>query len=135
MSPSSDADDLDELPDDPSISDDTELWRRVHPKQFHTDENSGEVRPSTAAFNDREMSVVIAAESRGVDAVLAGYDEYGLVSFRAGFARELGQRIVRDPTPDEPAHALVIGAKPNRVLRAFAYRSPVPWVRRLSSPP
>ena len=39
-------------PDDPSVLDETHLYRRIHPTHFVRDENTNEVRPSSAAFTN-----------------------------------------------------------------------------------
>ncbi len=110
--------------DDPSIPDEAELWRRVPPDFYTYDERLGRRRPSSGAFDNHRdgspMSVVLAAESRGVDAVLAGYAGYGLVAITAGLARACGQGVVRAPLPDEPAHAHVVGAKTSSVKKRLA---------------
>jgi hypothetical protein len=110
--------------DDPTISDDAELWRRVPPDFYIHDERLGHRRPSSGAFDNHRdgspMSAVLAAESRGVEAVLAGHEGYGLVAITAGLARACGQGVVRAPLPDEPAHAHVVGPKTNSVKKRLA---------------
>jgi len=117
--------------DDPSIPDDAELWRRVPPWHIIFDENLGRNRPSKAAFdNDRDgspMSVVLAdlvlESNRGPESVLAGHEGFALAVIIAGLARSRKQGVVRDPQPDEPAHALVFGRKGDSVRRALARES------------
>jgi hypothetical protein len=116
--------------DDPTISDDADLWRRIHPTHIISDPNLGRVRPTSAAFmdlsNGSPMSVVIAAESDGPEHILAGYEGYGLASFKARVAREFGLGIVRNPLYNQPAHALVFGAKSGKVRSQLA--KAVEWV-------
>ncbi len=76
------------------------------------------MRPSSAAFDDNadgSMSVVLYQEllgsGRQPDSILLGHENFGLVAFTAGLARECNQAVVRDPLPTEPAHALVVGKK------------------------
>ncbi len=111
-------------PDDPTIPDDAVLWRRVPPNFYVPDERLGRSRPSSMAFeNSRDgspMSVVLASEARSVEAVLQGHEGYGLVAITAGLARACGQVVTRDPLPEEPAHALVAGAKTSAVKKRFA---------------
>lgn len=122
-------------PDDPSISDDAELWRRIPPKWIVRDENRGRHRPTSAAFgNDRHggpMSVFLAAimseAGRGPDDALTGHEGYFPAAFTAGFARSQAQSVVHDPLPEEPAHGLVCGKKSKRVRTAFAKAAK--WVR------
>ena len=110
--------------DDPSISDDAELWRRIPPWHFYRDEKLGRVRPSKAAFEDdgdgSPMSVVLAADAGAPGSALAGHAGFALAAITAGLARSCGQGVVRDPTPDEPAHAVVIGRKTDSIKRRFA---------------
>lgn len=114
--------------DDVSISNDTQLWRRVAPQHIVPDENTGRRRPSSAAFGDHPngspMSVMIGdtvmQSGRGPNDVLVGYPGYGLASFTAGLARTCGQGVARDPTPNEPAHAVVFGEKPRPVRKRLA---------------
>src|SRR5262249_16460084 len=80
------------------------------------------IRPSSAAFDDDPddgaMSVVLAdvavAVGRSPETVLVGHPGFALAGVHASDARECGQRIVRAPEPDEPAHALVFGPEKAR---------------------
>ncbi len=109
--------------DDLTIQNDDDLWRRIPPWHFVSDENLGRRRPSGAAFEDgrdgSSMSVVIArvaAENeRSADDVLEGHDDFALAAVTAGLARECRQIIVRNPLPQEPAHGLVVGNKTKSV--------------------
>jgi hypothetical protein len=99
--------------DDPSIPDDAELWRRIPYWHWHPDPSvpAGH-RPSSAAFDDPELSVVIAAECPGgMDAILVGHEGFGVASFTAGEARRFGWGVVRVPLAESPAHAHVTGRK------------------------
>lgn len=113
--------------DDPSITDDTELYRRVRPlpDQIVPDENRGCVRVTSAAFiGQTEMSVVLEdtlrAEGREPPDALRDYPGDFLVALKAGFVREKGQGVVRTPRPEEPAHGDVLGKKTRGTARAFA---------------
>jgi hypothetical protein len=64
------------------------------------------------------MSVVLSSGAF-VESAMAGHEGFALVGFPAGLARALNQIIVRDPTPDQPAHALVVGKKTKGVKRAL----------------
>jgi hypothetical protein len=116
--------------DDPTIPDEAELWRRIPAWHFYYDPNLQRVRPASSAFDDDDdgspMSVVLAAESAGPDSVLAGHTGYALAAFTAELARQCNQGVVRDPLPEEPAHALVFGRKTDSVKSRFAKRST--WV-------
>lgn len=107
--------------DDPTIADPWGLWRRIFPGWWIPDQNhQGEFRLSTQAFDDSRdgtpMSVSIAAESRQ-DHLLRNHEGYGLASFTAGHARGCKQILQRAPTPDDPAHAHVVGPKTRSVKR------------------
>jgi hypothetical protein len=108
--------------DDPSITDDQALWRRIHPEQVVFDNNLNRQRPTSQAFNNTSgtsgMSVDIADETTIQDA-LKGYSEHLLVEFEAGLARQLNQGVIRDPFPGNPAHAEVMGKKRKPVQKGL----------------
>lgn len=116
--------------DDPSIPDAAELWRLV-PPNWQVPDGMGGLRPSSAAFQDSKdgtpMSVFLAdqvrASGRGLKDVLSTFPGYMIASFSAGFARTLGLSIARDPTPQEPAHAVVVGKKTKWVRNQFVLKS------------
>ena len=98
--------------DDPSVSDNERLWRRVHPSDIIRDPESKELRPTSAAFRpSEEMSVDIASLTTP-EAVLSNYPHHSLIEFTAGIVRKEGGIVVRDPLPDNPSHALVCGKNP-----------------------
>lgn len=70
------------------------------------------------------MSVVLGDDVRAVGrdpgSVLIGHAGFALAALTAGQVRNDGQRVVRDPLPDEPAHALVVGVKPQGARRRWA---------------
>jgi len=114
--------------DDLSIVDDAELWRRIPRMWVIWDNNLHQMRPTSQAFQDHPsgtpMSVVLAdvLEERGdsPDKVLTGHPDFALASLTARLARACNQKVARDPLPDEPAHALVVGKKSGSVRRRFA---------------
>jgi hypothetical protein len=69
------------------------------------------------------MSVHLAEIARTPERVLAGLEGYGLAEFTAGLVGELNQIVVRDPTPTDPSHALVVGPKTGAVSRRLARES------------
>jgi hypothetical protein len=72
------------------------------------------------------MSVIMAAESPGQEAVLVGFDGYGLAQFTAQIAREECYcSVARTPTVAEPWHTSVIGDKTDAVRDHFKRRSTV----------
>ena len=116
-------------PDDPSISDATELYRRIHPRHHITwDDNRGAWRVKSAAFQNttgtKSMSValgdVLQAAGRSPTTVLALYPDWYLASLTARFVRQHDQGLLREPTDEEPAHGAVVGEKRESVKRAFA---------------
>lgn len=102
------------------IPDDAVLWRRIHPDHVVDDDNLGRKRPTTAAFRDDELSVVVAKADRDPQSVLIGLEKFSLVSIIAGTARALGLEVSPDPTGDEPAHALILGRKTRSIQNALA---------------
>ena len=114
--------------DDATIPNRAELFRRIPPCHFVPDENSGALRPSSAAFNDHPngspMSVVLAdvlaATGRNPDDVLADCRGFALAMITAGLARECQQGVAREPLEREPAHAVVFGRKTKPVMRKLA---------------
>ena len=109
--------------DDPTIPDPAKLWRRIFPKWWIQDKNTGGNRLSTQAFEDSKngtpMSVTIAAESPGQDQMLARYEGYGLASLIAADARKCAQALQRAPTSEDPAHTYVVGRKTGRVKKCL----------------
>lgn len=103
-----------EYVDDPTIPDDTTLWRRIRPEQWTREDRR--LRPTSQNFKDREwpdgridyVSVYIAAEvSGGVEALLDGHPAYGVVAITAGMARQHGRGVVRDEEDGGPGHCLL----------------------------
>jgi hypothetical protein len=97
--------------DDPTINDSERLWRRVHPNQIRTDTETGEPEISSAAFSTREEVSVSIADETNLTAFLRDYPQHSVVEFTAGAARAANCTIVRDPLPDDLAHALVCGSR------------------------
>ena len=115
--------------DDPAITDDVRLFRRLPKEWVVRDDNLNCFRPSSQAFNDSQdgspMSVfrddVLQSERREVSSLLlATYSTYGLASLRTGIAREHRQGVTPDPLPEETTHALVFGPKPTKVRQRLA---------------
>lgn len=115
---------MDDVVDDPSsVADDHRLLRRIPPILFLNDANTGEYRPSSAAFdNDAEggpMSTYHEPTVLGlglpIEAPLIDHEGYGLASLEAGALRSLQQRVALQPDdsghPCDPAHCAVAGSK------------------------
>jgi len=117
--------------DDATIPDNSDLWRRIHPDWIVYDENIKSWRLSSQAFNDDPeggpMSVVLAPEvlasRRSAADILARFTGYSLAAVTAALARELNQGVKRDPVPDEPAHAVVVGKKTSSVRKTFSRKA------------
>jgi hypothetical protein len=105
--------------DDPSIPDDTEIWRCVHPEHIIFDEKRNRQRPTSSAFTDNSngdpMSAFIAAECGGVDALLRGLPGFYIVRLTAEALRACGQIVARDPEGGGPGHVVIVGDKRRKV--------------------
>lgn len=114
--------DAHESNDDPSVPDDAELWRRIPFFHWVRDDRTPDGRRvSSAAFDDEEMSVVIAAECHGgLDTLLHDHPRFGVASFTAEDARALGWGVVRAPTQEMAAHAHVMGRKSKKQRQQLA---------------
>lgn len=112
-----------EREDDPSIGPDELLWRRAPYEWLQRDE-TGDMRPTSQVFLDRrsgEVSVVLASLA-DKDRVLMQYPSHSLVEVRAEVVRLQGCILVRDPLPDEPAHALICPPRGQKQLSKTAAR-------------
>src|SRR4051794_33448513 len=124
-----------ERADDPTIADDDLLLRRILPSPLWVvPQPDGTFRVSSAAFLDNlsgKVSVSLASIT-SADQVLAAYPTYSLVALRAGVPRTLGHALVRDPTADDPAHALICPpagrAKAQRKADARRMAAAAVWV-------
>jgi hypothetical protein len=116
------------LSDDPTIAPSAQLWRRLHPSWVVPDENAGQPRISSAAFDDSRdgspLSVliadVVADSGRLIHDVLAPFPGYGIAAMTAADARAARQGVARTPEPDEPAHGSVFGPKTGATKKAMA---------------
>ena len=118
-----------EYVDDPAISDDENLWRRVHHKHIINDENRGRVRPTSAAFRDSSdgspMSAlrakVVNETARRPEDVLDANHPY-LASMRVQMlrSRELGIDPRKHMGHEDPAHVYVFGNKTKSTRAAIA---------------
>lgn len=115
--------------DDPSIPDQSDLYRRVHPSQAVFDEKIGEHRPSSAAFKDHpngspmSVNLLCVMQDLNVDPVsytLSDFPNYYLAIIECGFTRSLNQAIAHEPLQDNHAHGVVFGEKPKKLCRKLA---------------
>jgi hypothetical protein len=104
---------------DSSIPSDTELWRRIPGWQWVPDDSIATgFRPSSDAFDDDELSVVIAAEcAGGIPTLLAGHEGFGVASFTVAEIRSRGWGIIRVPDDLLPGHSHVTGKKKTKSKR------------------
>lgn len=120
--------------DDPTIADDSALWRRIPPKWVVPDDNRGGLRVSSAAFDNSEdgtptsvhLADVASSIGRGPADILQRFVGYGLASLTSGQARGCGQAVGRDPLPDDPTHGFIAGPKPRSVKKRLS--SACVWV-------
>lgn len=127
------------FPDDPSVSDEVSLLRRIPHWHFYFDPKLGLKRPRSAAFEDDKdgdpMSVyrrdVIDAGNSTVQRVMIGHEGYGLVGLSAAQFRAKNQTVFPDPLPEESSHAKICGPKPESTRRWFAKQAT--WV--IAPPP
>jgi hypothetical protein len=97
--------------DDPLLSGDLYLLRRIPPWAERVTWTGGEPIPSSQNFKDQhgELSFHLEQETT-VEEVLAGHDGFGLVHLTAAQIRQVcGQAAIlcRDPPP--PSHVIVCG--------------------------
>lgn len=103
--------------DDPTILDETVLWRRIRPEQVVRGE-SGIARPSSQGFRDRpnddSVLAYIADEVPSVEILLdEKHAQFLLAAFRARIARESGRAVMRwDPEGDNPGHVVLFQREP-----------------------
>lgn len=128
------------MPDDPSIPDETLVYRRVTPQWYPVDPATGERRLTTAAFSDLHgaMSVAIgvdlAAERRDPVEVVENHPGYGLVALPVNELRRLGLGVVRSPIEGELCHGDVHGNKTKSTKKKLRDLAEQRWVLRPTPP-
>jgi len=111
-------------PDDNSINNEEDLWRRILPGWLHR-EPTGEVRPSSIAFRDvrsGEVSVHRATLAT-VDGVLGPYPADSLAAVEAAVPRAHRYTVASDPQPEDPSHCVLCspdGRRNKKAERAMA---------------
>lgn len=112
-----------ESEDDLSIPNDEVLWRRIWPDWISwSDSGSSTTRPKSVAFQDRlegKVSVSIARETTA-SRLLRCYPEHSLAAISASVPRKLGYFIVRRPTKEDPAHAVIFPSPTKANARRIA---------------
>jgi len=123
--------------DDPTITNDEQVLRRIHPDWWVEADTPEGWQLSSAAFNNDadgdpmsvHLSSTLAQLGRSQVSVVEKYPGYGLVWFYAYVPRELGQLLARDPQPEDESHAVVVGKKSTSVRRGF--RNAAQWLVRI----
>jgi len=88
------------------VSENEDLWRRIHSNQIVPDGKGG-LRPMSGAFTGQNISVDLASKTTPQKSIK---NSSGLKGFKAMIPINLGHRVVEDPIiPDNPAHALILG--------------------------
>lgn len=114
--------------DDPTIADDSVLWRRICPFWIVPDANRGGFRVSSAAFDDSKdgtptsihLEEVARSIGRTAEDILRPFTGYGLASLTAGQARGCEQAIGKDPLPNDPTHGYLAGRKTQSIKKRLA---------------
>lgn len=111
--------------DDPTISDDDLLWRRIVNQPAWVSHNpDGSWRISSAAFIDRhtgEVSVHLARLTTQEKALVNRPDD-GLAEINAGLPRSIDLVVAYDPTDDDPSHSLICPVKGGSISKSRARR-------------
>lgn len=122
-------------PDDLSIMDDWRLLKRIPNDWVLWDENRNVWTISSMAFqghrtNRRAFSVhlepVLFENGLTHDFAVQDRNKFGLAALTAQQARSCQQVIQRDPQPDDPAHANVLGEKKDSIKKKL--RDYAAWV-------
>lgn len=105
---------------DTLIADKVELYRRIAHGWVCPDQQTGRQRLSSLAFRDSmgEISVELSSLTSPAECMARGGPTIiGLVALTVAQVREMGFTVVHDPKPDNPAHALILGASSKRNSR------------------
>jgi len=123
--------------DDPAITNEDRLFRRIHLTQLVRDDDTGFARVSSGAFRDKELSIniesILLREDKTAAACLQNYLAHKLVSITARTARQNRQAVCRDPLPYDISHGLVYGSKNNRRI-PDGLRDSAEWIIPAQAP-
>ena len=114
--------------DDDSIQNNDALYRRIPNVQIVYNENLGESRPTSKAFqnesNQNAMSVSHAIKlvnnGRSPADLISKYPDSCLASITAGLARKYNQIVYFDEIDEDISHTHIEGNKSKSCRRAFA---------------
>lgn len=131
--------------DDPTISNDEILYRRIFPSRdaLQHRENGPGFRPASGSMRSTEspLSVDLGSLTTPEQTRDRGLpQQFHVARFSVQVVREAGCGIVPDPLPNNPAHALVYGTRAGDLLtngeaRAIARRAEVILVVEGTPPP
>jgi hypothetical protein len=111
-------------PDNPDITPDEQMWRRIIPRWIVKDEaHPGGSRLSTAAYEESKNPPSPCSLIRAVESAperLRKSPDHSVGAVAAGAVRRAGFRLVRDEDPDEPGHHHMVG--PNHKRREWHVR-------------
>lgn len=104
--------------DDNTIGDEERLYRRIHPTHPPLQRTNvpGVYRPASGALKDSEWPLSVDLGSLSTPEQTRDRcttTPFHVAGFTAAMARRYGCRIVRDPLPENPAHALIFGDHDN----------------------
>lgn len=113
------------MQDDPTILDDDELLRRLHPRWIVW---ADPPKISSAAFQNQKgleklsanLGSLMTQNAQTWEDLIAGMPDYGVASLSVGTARQHGQGVEKSPEPNDPSHVHVEGPKPKSVQRKLA---------------
>lgn len=123
-----------DVPDDPTIPNESIVYRRITPEWYKVDPGTGKRRLTTAAFSDHggAMSVAIGVELEAgryePTEILANCPGYGLVAISVGELRRLGMGVVRSPTDGELCHGDVHGKKTRATKKKLRDAAEQHWI-------
>lgn len=120
--------------DDLTILNEDGLLRRIPhwPQMYKFDNNTKTYRLTSANFKDPELSVSLEKDllndAKEHSYLVRQLPEFGLARIKAKVPRQelnVKQKLVRDPTPEDPYHAIVYGKKGKGDCRKLAHASKI----------
>ncbi len=117
--------------DDPTIPDDSFVYRRIRPGQHKYDNREKRVIPNSGNFSDHpqngpvsvDLCCEMADRGEAETAALKGHESYHLVKIPVRVVRELGLGVVRTPVDDNPCHGEITGHKSKATKRKLARKA------------
>ena len=120
--------------DDPTVPDESFVYRRIRPGEHKYDNREQRVMPNSGNFCDHPQKGPVSVdlgcemEARGKPeaVVLKGHEGYHLVKIPVRVVRELGLGVVRTPDDDNPCHGEIRGRKTKSIMKKLARKAT--WV-------